>query len=217
MVSALCPNCSILLVEADSSSLSNLDRAVREAAKLDATTISIGFGGSEFKSEDANSPYDAGRPVTVASGDSGYGPGYPAALPYVIAVGATKLTKGGGGGRGWTETASGGGGCASYAAKPKWQKDDFCKTRTDNDVAFVGDPSTGVAMYDSYGYGGWMVVGGTSVGAPAIAAIYALAGNTHGIKNAKGLYQHAAELYDIPPAGYDEATGNGTPNATAAF
>ena len=217
MVSALCPNCSILLVEAKSASLNDLGQAVSEAAKLNATTISTAFSGSEFKGEDSKSPYDAGRPVTAAGGDSGFGVGYPAALPFVIAVGATTLTQGGGGSRGWTETADGGGGCAKYAAKPKWQKDDFCKTRTDNDVAFVGSPSTGVAIYDSYGFGGWLEVGGTSVGASAIAAIYALAGNTHGIKNAKGLYEHALELYDIPPTGYDEATGNGTPDSTAAF
>jgi hypothetical protein len=62
-----------------------------------------------------------------------------------------------------------------------------------------------------------MVVGGTSIGSAAIAAIYALAGNTQGIENAEGLYANASELYDIPPEGYDEATGNGTPDGTAAF
>lgn len=217
MVSALCPNCRILLVEAKSATLSDLGKAVTEAAKLGATTIATGYSGSEFHREDTNSPYDAARPVTAASGDEGFGVGFPAASPYVIAVGATTLSEGGGGSRGWTETAVSGGGCSRYAKKPSWQKDHFCSTRTDVDVAFVGDPATGVAIYDTYGFNGWMVVGGTSIGSAAIAAIYALAGNTQGIENAEGLYANASELYDIPPEGYDEATGNGTPDGTAAF
>jgi len=217
MVSALCPNCKILLVEASSASLSDLGAAVSEARTLGATVISTGYNGAEFEGEDAHSPYDAGRPVTAAAGDSGYGIGYPAALPYVTAVGSTTLKKGGGGSRGWTETADGGGGCAQYAKKPAWQHDTFCTTRTDVDAAFVGDPSTGVAIYDSYQENGWLVVGGTSVGAPALAALYALAGNARTIKNARTLYAHASKLYDIPPSGYDEPTGNGTPDGLGAF
>ena len=43
------------------------------------------------------------------------------------------------------------------------------------DVSAVADPATGVAVYDSYGSGGWTVFGGTSVASPIIGAMYALA------------------------------------------
>jgi subtilase family serine protease len=219
IASAICPNCNIVVVEADSSSSGDLLKAVSEARKLGATTISNSYAGSEYPGEqDKGSPYDAKRPVTASGGSDG--PGFPAASAYVTSVGGTTLEKGGGS-RGWTETAwgSAGGGCSEYIKKPAFQKKiALCdRSRVDNDVAFVADPSTGVAVYDTYGYGGWMVFGGTSVGAPAIAAVYALAGNAGSIKNAAFVYHHAAALYDIAPAGYDEATGNGSPNGTGAF
>ena len=46
MVSAICPGCHILLVEASSSSLTNLGTAVNEAATLGVTAISNSYGGS---------------------------------------------------------------------------------------------------------------------------------------------------------------------------
>ena len=51
LVSAACPNCHILLVEASSSSLTNLGTAVNEAAKLGATEISNSYGGNESSSD----------------------------------------------------------------------------------------------------------------------------------------------------------------------
>jgi subtilase family serine protease len=220
MVSAICPNCNILVVEASSASFSDFGAAVAEAHKLGATTISNSYGGSEFHGEEAkSSPYNAKRPVTASGSDGGDGAEFPAVSAYVTSVGGTTLKKGGGS-RGWTETAwSGSGGCSTYVKKPKFQKSvSFCgKKRSDNDVAFVADPATGVAVYDTYGYGGWQVFGGTSIGAPAIAAVYALAGNAASIENAAYGYAHTSDLYDIAPTGYDQATGNGTPDGTGAF
>jgi hypothetical protein len=102
------------------------------------------------------------------------------------------------------------------------------------DVGYIGDPYTGVAVYDSLPYGGssgWMVFGGTSVGAPAIAAIYALAGNT--VSDASYAYSHTSSLNDVTTGsngrcriaayychgevGYDGPTGFGTPSGTGAF
>ncbi len=94
-------------------------------------------------------------------------------------------------------------------------------------------PNTGVAVYDTYAYNGqsgWLVFGGTSVGSPAIAAIYGLAGNT--VSDAALAYANTASLFDVTSgsngtcptayfcnaqAGYDGPTGNGTPNGTGAF
>src|SRR6266850_2782139 len=47
MASAMCPGCSILLVEASSASLSNLGLAVNTAASMGAHAISNSYGGGE--------------------------------------------------------------------------------------------------------------------------------------------------------------------------
>ena len=44
-----------------------------------------------------------GIPITVSSGDNGYGVEYPASSPYVTAVGGTSLSRAANA-RGWTET-----------------------------------------------------------------------------------------------------------------
>jgi len=73
MVSAACPNCHILLVEASSSSLTNLGTAVNEAAKLGATEISNSYGGGNESSSDTSYYHHPGIAITVSSGDGGYG------------------------------------------------------------------------------------------------------------------------------------------------
>ncbi len=53
MVSAICPNCHILLVEASSTRLSDVGTSVNTAARLGANAISNSYGGAEGLS-DAN-------------------------------------------------------------------------------------------------------------------------------------------------------------------
>src|SRR4051794_17658596 len=95
MVSAVCPNCHILLVEATSNSNANLYSAVDTAARLGANAISNSYGATESSSDPANNAHynHPGIPITVSSGDSGYGVEYPAASPYVTAVGGTTLNR----------------------------------------------------------------------------------------------------------------------------
>ena len=165
MVSAICPNCHILLVEADNSSLANLGQAVNAAVSLGARFVSNSYSAAEYSGETAadSAYYDhPGVAVTAAAGDSGYGVGYPAASGYVTSVGGTELVRDTAAARGWSETAwnSGSGatgsGCSAYEPKPSWQADPGCSRRTDNDVAADADPDTGAAIYDSYdGAGGW--------------------------------------------------------------
>jgi subtilase family serine protease len=237
MVSANCPNCTILVVEANDENYSSLGAAVAEAASLGAATIGNSYGGPEFKNEDLKSPgYAQSRPVTASAGDDAYGGQWPAALDSVISVGGTTLTEGGGS-RGWTETVwSGtGGGCTTHSTKPSWQNDSGCKNRTMNDLAYVADPDTGVAFYDSYEADGWGVSGGTSVSAPAIAAMIAAAGNAASIRNPGWIWTGSHSpgvLNDItsgsdgncsPPylcngeTGYDGPSGWGTPNGLGAL
>src|SRR5207244_9515099 len=139
--------------------------------------------------------------------------------------------------RGWSETAWSGGssGCSQFFGKPSWQQDTGCAMRTIADVAAIADPQTGVAVYDSVpdsgGHSGWLVFGGTSVGAPLIAGVYALAGNAS-TAGPGYPYSHTGSLHDITSGsngictptylctagtGYDGPTGLGTPAGTGAF
>ncbi|WBO66927.1 S53 family peptidase [Streptomyces camelliae] len=238
MVSAACPNCKILLVEASSASMTNLGAGVNTAVSLGAKFVSNSYGGSE-SSNDAT--YDStyfnhpGVAITVSSGDNGYGVEYPAASKYVTAVGGTSL-KTASNTRGWTDTvwSGAGSGCSADDAKPSWQKDSGCANRTVADVSAVADPNTGVAVYDTYGQGsGWMVFGGTSASSPLIAATYALAGApSSGSYPSSFPYAHTSALNDVTSGsngscsgsylctgttGYDGPSGLGTPNGTAAF
>jgi len=246
MASAICPDCNILLVEADSNSFADLADAVdRAAIKEGANVISNSYGAPEFSGETSwESHYNhPGVAITVSSGDSGYGVEFPAASKYVTAVGGTRLTRPSAGGE-WTETvwSGAGSGCSAYVEKPTWQLDGAtCPRRTVADVAAVADPATGVAVYDSYGATGganWSVFGGTSVAAPIIAGVYALAGNTSTVLYGSYPYIHAGALFDVTSGSngrcsnrrtaslaylctggqrYDGPTGLGTPNSTGAF
>ncbi len=239
MVSAICPTCHILLVEASSASNADLAASVDEAATLGANAISNSYGGSESSGD--VSTYDVhynhpGVAITASSGDSGYGPQYPAASPYVTAVGGTTLTRDNSS-RGFTETvwSGAGSGCSAYETKPSWQTDTGCANRTIADVSADADPNTGVAVYDSYaskGQKGWLVFGGTSVASPIIASVYALAGNAASATYGSYPYSHTSGLFDVTSGsngscggtylctgavGYDGPTGNGTPHGTAGF
>ncbi|WBO62902.1 putative Ig domain-containing protein [Streptomyces camelliae] len=242
MVSAVCPNCSIILVEANSASMADLGAAENEAVALGAKFISNSWGGSESStqtSDDTSYFKHPGVAITVSSGDSAYGAEYPATSQYVTAVGGTALTTASNS-RGWSEsvwntssTEGTGSGCSAYDPKPSWQTDTGCSNRMEADVSAVADPATGVAVYDTYGGTGWAVYGGTSASSPIIASVYALAG-TPGSSDypAKYPYQHTSNLYDVTSGsngscspsyfctagtGYDGPTGWGTPNGTTAF
>ncbi|HET9095461.1 MAG TPA: hypothetical protein VFN37_02270 [Candidatus Baltobacteraceae bacterium] len=209
MVSAACPNCKILLVEANSNSLEDLGASVDTAASMGAAAISNSYYGAEWSGEtnDDAHYHHPGTAITVSSGDSA-APYYPAVSPFVLAVGGTSLSGGEGS---WSESAwsLSGQGCSAYEPKPDWQGNNRCEgKRSTTDVATVADPQTGVSMYDSTA-GGWLVGGGTSVGAPLIAAAYALSGNSPGPAYS---YAHPSSFHDIAPAGYDWPTGLGTPN-----
>jgi hypothetical protein len=242
MVSAVCPNCKIILVEANSATDSDLGTAENEAVALGAKFVSNSWGGDESSSqtsEDTSYFKHPGVAITVSAGDSGYGAEYPATSQYVTAVGGTALSTSSNS-RGWTEsvwktssTEGTGSGCSSYDPKPSWQTDTGCSKRMEADVSAVADPATGVAVYDTYGGSGWAVYGGTSASAPIIAGVYALAG-TPGASDypAKYPYSHTSNLYDVTSGtngscstsyfctattGYDGPTGWGTPNGTTAF
>ena len=248
MVSAICPNCKILLVEANSATIADLGASVNEAVKLGATVVSNSYGGSEYSSEtssDTSYFYHPGVVITAAAGDGGYGVEYPAASPYVTAVGGTTLT--GSSSTGWSQTvwSGSGSGCSKYEPRPAWQptsgEGSLCPSnRTVADTSADANPSTGVAVYDSYGESGWLVFGGTSVATPLVGSIYALANNesTSLGDAAQSLYGDTS-LYTVDSGQnarhctnylcnaadslsgsfgfYNGPTGNGTPQGLTGF
>ncbi len=246
MVSAVCPNCHILLVEASSSSFSNLTTAENEAATLGATEISNSWASPEFGEEtslDADFEHP-GIPITAASGDWGYDnrelgddvPAYPAASPDVIAVGGTVLAPAANA-RGWSESvwSRSGSGCSGYEPKPSFQTDGGCAHRATNDVAAVAED---LSVYDTthatgiVGLPAWITVDGTSAATPIVAAVEALSESAERSLGAAAFYQSPGSLFDIlsgadgscaeeylctAGGGYDGPTGNGTPDGALSL
>jgi hypothetical protein len=239
MVSAACPQCHILLVEADSTSLDDLGASVNAAVAAGATEVTNSYGATEDSTTNADAADYAhpGVAIVACSGDLGFGiANAPASYQSVVSVGGTSLSKATNA-RGWTETAWNGSasGCSAWVDKPSWQHDPNCPGRMVADVAADGDPGTGPAVYDGNDGIGWDVVGGTSAASPFIAGVIGLAANPDRFPNASYLYSHATALNDVTSgnnsgaqdcggdyecdavAGYDGPTGNGTPNGIGPF
>jgi MYXO-CTERM domain-containing protein len=232
-VSAACPTCKIIVVQADDNSL-NLYTAQAAALAARPTVTSDSWGITTPMGVDL-SPQEAildhpGIAEFVSSGDSGYdeggqGPTYPSTSAHTISVGGTALVKASNA-RGWSETAwnKGGSSCAYTIAKPAYQTASPCMFRAASDIAAVGDPATGLAVYNTRA-GGWVVVGGTSAAAPLVAALFASIGR--GDITAAQLAQSTSALFDVTSGsngpcgnllcnattGWDGPTGFGTPSA----
>ncbi|WP_165075719.1 proprotein convertase P-domain-containing protein [Paludisphaera rhizosphaerae] len=240
---AVAPGASILLVEASSSSIANLFAAVNYAkAQPGVAAVSMSFGASEFSSETS---YDstfttpsghAGVTFLASTGDSGAPAGYPAYSPNVVAVGGTTLSVASDGTyvseSGWS---SGGGGISKYESKPSYQSavTQSSTKRTTPDVSLDANPSSGVAVYDSYSQGSaapWIQVGGTSASSPMWAGLVAIADQGRAIagqSSMDGATQTLPALYAAPSSvfhditsgsngysagsGYDLVTGLGSP------
>jgi subtilase family serine protease len=238
MVSATCPHCRVILVEATTSSMANLGASVNTAVRLGANAVSNSYGGPDASDRTYGRYYHhAGVAITASAGDSGYGTSYPASSKWVTAVGGTTLKRSSSA-RGFTESAwrDGGSGCSSDN-KTTWQPaaTTGCPGRAVADVSAVADPVTGVAVYDSYafqGTNGWLTFGGTSASAPIIAGVYALAGNSADITSGAYLWAHHGWLRDVTQGsngscatkqwcnartGWDGPTGWGSPDGIGAF
>jgi subtilase family serine protease len=240
MVSASCPLCHVLLVEGNSSLVSDLAASVDTAVKQGGDVVSNSYGLAEFNGMQTYAKHykHNGHVIVASSGDAGFTAAqFPAVTPGVLAVGGTSLVRADNG-RGWSESAwsGAGSGCSAYVKKPAYQTDDHCLMRTIADVSAVADPNTGLAVYDTtpnpFGIPpGWLIVGGTSASAPFIAGVIGLAGNA-ATYEAGYSYAHTSALFDpvggsngfcggdylcTGTAGYDGPTGAGSPDGVGAF
>jgi subtilase family serine protease len=242
---AIAPGSSIVLVECNSSSGSDMYQGVITAAGLPGVSaVSMSWGSGEFSSEhlfdgDFTTPAGHQGVTFVAStGDAGSPGEYPAYSPNIVAAGGTTLSLGSGGSykteTGWTGS---GGGISAFEARPAFQAAvQNTGHRTTPDLSFDANPSTGVAVYDTYNgtiASPWEQIGGTSVSAPCLAGLFAIANQGRaawGLTTLNGQSQTLPALYSVPSsdfhdvtsgsngsfkagAGYDEVTGLGTPRA----
>ncbi len=188
---AMAPGASIVLVEAEDT---NLDAAAQYAATLPGVSVVSSSFGYSTDSRSATGEYDGenqddadfttpaghqGVTFVAASGDNGYGT-YPAFSPNVVAAGGTSLLLNSAGSYAsetyWYNDSSdaGGQGLSQYESEPTYQES-FQTTgkRSVPDVSFDADPNTGVWVYT--GSQGWVVEGGTSLAAPCLAGLFAIA------------------------------------------
>lgn len=239
---AICQNCRINLYEANSNSFADLATAVNTAAAQGSEVISNSYGAylNDCATQSAYNHQKVG--VLVSAGDSGYGVACPANQNTVIAVGGTNLQLNGDNTYKsetvWNGTGSGCSGVISaqsfQTTASNWAAIGCGTKRGMNDVSAVADPATGAAVYDTYGYGGWLVVGGTSLSSPLIAGVYALAANVGNWNYpAQSVYASPGSLHDVTSGsngscggfplrcsagvGYDLPTGIGTPNGLGGF
>ena len=248
----LAPAAKVILVEANSNSFADLLAAVDVARQNGATQISMSWSGGEDPSELGFDSFFNHPGVTfmASTGDGGHGVGYPAASPYVVAVGGTTLVlstatplpnpllSNYGHETAWSGS---GGGISAYEPGQSYQNGVFAGCGSSGhrcvpDISSDANPGTGVPVYDTYGYGGWVQVGGTSVSSPDWSAVFAVA-NSSRVAAGKGTLKTAisdlytfynstqyADFHDITSGtngscgaqctaivGYDLVTGIGSP------
>ena len=217
---AIAPGATILVVEAHSQSRQSLITAVNSARNTPGVTvISMSWGFSETWNEAkynrvfTTPPGHRGITFFAASGDSGAAGGaeWPSVSPTVVSVGATTLNLSFSGHYlGETAWVDSSGGLSRYQREPGFQRlVQGTGKRSTPDVAFDGDPDTGVRVYQTSLYGGqgsWEVVGGTSLGAPAWAAIIAIADQGRALKgkgSLDGATQMLPTLYALPSSDFN--------------
>ncbi len=229
---AIAPAANILLVEANSSSLSDLLTAVNYARNASGVVaVSMSWGAGEFSGENSYDSYFTtpsghnGVAFIVASGDSGAPTDYPGASPNVLGTGGTTLNLNGSNGIS-SETAWSGstGGLSAYESQPAYQKGIVTQSSTQRgtpDVAYDANPNTGFPVYDSYGYSSpWGQYGGTSDAAPQWAALVAIADQGRSVAGEAPLTgtQLSTDLYQLPAADFNDTTSGsstGSPKLSA--
>ena len=180
MAHAMAPNAKLYLVEAADNSFTNLliaeDKAAQLVVAAGGGTISNSWSSGEFQGEQSfDSHFKTSGVVYFAStGDGGDFPGYPAISPFVVGVGGTTVNRTNGKFTSETYWTGGGGGISTVYTRPAYQNvisGIVGNHRGSPDISAVGNPNTGVAVYDNDGGFGWQQIGGTSVSSPLLAGI----------------------------------------------
>ncbi len=233
---AIAPGAKIVLVEANSQSLSDLMAAVATAAGqpgVSVVSMSWGFAEGQSVSASDEATYDAmldvpGVSFVASTGDYGAAdPEYPAYSPNVLAVGGTTLDLNNLGAYdhelGWGNVSGSqgtvigsGGGISQFEPEPSYQQGvQATGGRTTPDVSLVADPATGAWIADPYNLADssspFEVVGGTSLSAPAWAGLLALVNQGREVAgqpvlNSTSPTEVQQALYSLPQSDYNVIT-----------
>jgi hypothetical protein len=246
-VHAIAPGAEIIVVEARSDSLGDLLAAVNDARNLPGiVAVSMSWGASGFAGQTALDAYfttpagHSGITFIAASGDEGAAGGaeWPASSANVLSVGGTTLRVSSSGTYlGESLWSGSSGGYSNYVPEPSYQYSLQSTGRLMTpDVAFDGDPNTGVYVFSiapSTGAAAWWQVGGTSLGAPAWTAILAIADQGRALaglgSTLDGASQTLPTLFSLPATDFHKVAslssgffwsspvtaGLGTPNGAA--
>jgi subtilase family serine protease len=182
---AMAPDAMIVLVEAQSNTygklLSAVDRAVRFiAARGGKGEITMSWSSGEFHREKTFDEHfkQPGIVYFASSGDTGGVVQYPAASPYIVSAGGTRVNRSNGDFTNETGWSGSGGGLSVFEKRPSFQdgiQDIVGKFRGIPDLSYDADPFSGASVYNtstaSCGAFQWFVVGGTSLSSPALAGI----------------------------------------------
>ncbi len=225
MVSAICPNCRIILVQTETDYTSSLYTGVKTAAMIGAHYIGASWGGAEGPPNPIF--HHPGVVISAAAGDNGGGgdfggsrggPEQPCSYPFVVCVGGTHLVHAHNV-RGWSESVwndfnydrcgagsspcgATGSGCSAKIAKPLWQTDGGCHMRSESDVSATASLRAPVVVYNSE-MGGrcpamcFFAFGGTSASTQIISAVFALAANAGGQNGASSIWHRHTDLYGV--------------------
>ena len=244
MVSAVCPHCKILVVEARNDGVASLATAENTAARLGAQVISDSFGTQEIRLQPGllrrlrpsrSRDRRRQRRPRVHCGEL---PGQPH--------------------HGHRGRRHGAGQGQQRQGVDRAGLEQLRRRRRQRLLGIRGQARLAArhALHHAHGrrrgrrglehpdlrqqlQGGWLTVGGTSVSAPLIAGVYALAGNAATVPLGYA-YAHAGSLFDVTKGnndwfngaggatcghdylcvakkGYDAPTGMGTPDGTGAF
>lgn len=234
MVSAICPNCHILLIQANSSLTNDLYAGVATALKK-ANYESNSYGSAEQNATSTLFDTHPGKVVVASAGDSGAGAPVseggnspevqPCGFAGVVCAGGTSLIASNGNyvsEKVWEDfhfihkgkiynLGATGSGCSAMVAKPSWQSDTGCTMRSATDVSVDADPNTGVVIActpcaPSARYGLIGGVGGTSASAPMIAAMFALAGGASlGSSAAQKIWTSSASNFHDVTSGFNDS------------
>jgi subtilase family serine protease len=248
MAHAAAPSAHLYLMEANTSNNSDLLAAVTKAIVLIQAAgggeVSMSWGGGEFATEaKSDATFTGANVVFFASSGDSEGTIYPAVSPNVVAVGGTTIARNPAtlnfeSELAWEDT---GGGFSEFEARPAFQSGIAALVgsyRGVPDVAAVGNPRTGVWVYNSFDNSynntlyAWGIVGGTSVASPLWAAIVNHAGHFSASTSAEEtlIYANAktaADFRDVTAgscgfyegwlavSGWDPCSGNGAPLGAA--
>lgn len=200
---------------------SNLDNYTNSVIS-DVINRVVALGATTFAASGDNGAVDC----TINNPNKTMDVDYPAAVPSVIGVGGTTMTKTS---TGYTHKAwsGSGGGQSSYSARPSYQANITVPGTTGRlvpDVSMVADTATPVYVYFK-AMGGDILVGGTSAAAPILAGQLASTLSALGCTTGLGdihdaLYANPGDFFDVTSGsnggysagvGYDAVTGLGVP------